>query len=73
MGDSWEDWEDEDVVVPVSIVANPGRSKFEDEDAEEEAPGWEGSIPEPQLVSTVSYVCYPFIRTCPHLPGHDSL
>lgn len=51
MGDSWEDWDDDNLEVPTSIVAAKepdANSKFADEDAEEEAPKWQSSVPKTQ-------------------------
>lgn len=56
MGDSWEDWDDEEAVpaipapAPALAPAQPA-AKFADEDAEEEAPKWAGNVPAPQQAS----------------------
>lgn len=49
MGDSWEDWDEEEVAVP-AVIAAPvvDAKKFEDEDAEEEEPKWKNNVPKPQ-------------------------
>jgi translation initiation factor 3 subunit J len=51
MGDSWEDWDTEEVPVPAvngapAAVVPP--KTFEDEDAEEDEPKWKANIPETQ-------------------------
>ena len=55
MGDSWEDWDEEDVAVPAvngaPAVVDP--KKFEDEDAEEEEPKWKNNVPKPQEVRKI--------------------
>jgi len=58
MGDSWEDWEEHEVALPAvnGTVPVVDTKKFEDEDQEEEAPKWMGSIPEPQQASNVHYL-----------------
>ncbi|KFM28088.1 Eukaryotic translation initiation factor 3 subunit J [Auxenochlorella protothecoides] len=53
MGDSWEDWDDEEAVpvVPVpgsTLAAADINSKFAGEDEEEEAPKWKANVPKPQ-------------------------
>eukprot|EP00887_Chlorella_sp_A99_P004207 scaffold15.g4207.t1 len=50
MGDSWEDWDDESYAPPPpgGAPAAAAKSKFEDEDVEEDAPKWEDSVPKPQ-------------------------
>lgn len=54
MGDSWEDWEDEEVVIPAPVVAQTKEEdKFADEDKEEEAPKWKDTVPESQKVCCV--------------------
>jgi hypothetical protein len=51
MGDSWEDWEDEEITVPAPVVGGQEeKDKFADEDKEEDDPKWKGSVPETQKV-----------------------
>ena len=51
MGDSWEDWDDDAVTPPLpAAIKSPDKTKFEDEDAEEEAPAWEGLVPKSEQV-----------------------
>ncbi len=66
MADDWEDWEEEADAAPATAAATngavtkgqaalarvnePDASKFADEDAGEETPAWEKSIPKPQEV-----------------------
>jgi hypothetical protein len=62
MGDSWEDWEDEEVAIPLpAAIKSPDKTKFEDEDAEEEAPAWEGLVPKSEQVRLIQHhidVCF---------------
>ena len=52
MGDSWEDWDTEEVAVPgINGAAAVDPKKFEDEDAEEEEPKWKAAIPVTQAGS----------------------
>ena len=56
MGDSWEDWDDDAADIPTPVVpvaAAAQENKFADEDIEEDAPKWEGSVPEMQAVRCV--------------------
>lgn len=54
MGDSWEDWDTEEVPVPVVNGAPAAAPKtFEDEDAEEDEPKWKANLPQPQAVSAI--------------------
>ena len=65
MGDSWEDWDDEDVAVPAPVVPLPAAGaagKFADEDAEEDAPKWEGTVPETKAVRAACPL--PFLAAC---------
>jgi len=49
MGDSWEDWsDDEAIAVPAPVVARPAADQFADEDLEEDGPKY--SVPEQQEV-----------------------
>jgi hypothetical protein len=53
MGDSWEDWDDDDAVIPtpvVPVVAAKAEDQFADEDAEQEEPKWKGTVPESKAV-----------------------
>lgn len=53
MGDSWEDWDDDEAVIPAPVVpvaAAKTDDKFADEDAEEDDPKWKGTVPETQAV-----------------------
>lgn len=52
MGDSWEDWDDDAATIPAPVVpvAAATANKFDDEDIDEDAPKWEGSVPETQAV-----------------------
>ena len=53
MGDSWEDWDDDAADIPapaVPVAAIAEDNKFADEDAEEDAPKWAGTVPEMQAV-----------------------
>ena len=53
MGDSWEDWDTEEVVVPGingASAAAPDAAKFADEDQEPEEPKWKGTVPESEEV-----------------------
>lgn len=55
MGDSWEDWDTEEVAVPgLNGAPAVDSKKFEDEDAEEEEPKWKDSVPKPQAVRRAS-------------------
>lgn len=47
MGDSWEDWDEDDVALP-GVTGADESDKFADEDEEEEKPKWEGTVPKPQ-------------------------
>jgi hypothetical protein len=56
MADSWEDWENEEVVVPglpaAPAAADPVKSKFAGEDeGDEEEPKWKANVPAPQQAS----------------------
>jgi translation initiation factor 3 subunit J len=52
MGDSWEDWDTEEVPVPIVTAAVPAAAAppktFDDEDAEEDEPKWKANIPQTQ-------------------------
>lgn len=51
MGDSWEDWDEEEVAVPaVNGAPAVDAKKFADEDAEEEEPKWKSNVPKPKEV-----------------------
>lgn len=52
MGDSWEDWDEDEVVLPsVNGAAAPvDAKKFDDEDQEEEQPKWKDAVPKPKEV-----------------------
>ena len=59
MADTWEDWEDADEpVVPgapaAAAVNDPVKSKFADEDQEEDEPKWKANVPSPQQASLVN-------------------
>ena len=52
MGDSWEDWDTEEVPVP-GVAAAPAAAaanKFADEDQEEDDPAWKANVPKSQQV-----------------------
>ncbi|KAH7624233.1 hypothetical protein Ndes2526B_g01496 [Nannochloris sp. 'desiccata'] len=53
MGDSWEDWDTEEVPVPTVVNGAPAAAAvppktFDDEDAEEDEPKWKSNIPQTQ-------------------------
>jgi len=52
MGDSWEDWDTEEVPVPTGVNGAPAAAvppkTFDDEDAEEDEPKWKANIPQTQ-------------------------
>jgi translation initiation factor 3 subunit J len=48
MGDSWEDWDDDNIALPGANGNAADANAFADEDEEEEAPKWEGTVPRPQ-------------------------
>ena len=53
MGDSWEDWDDDNAtpVIPgVASATQEANTKFAGEDEEEEAPKWQAQVPKPQAV-----------------------
>lgn len=55
MGDSWEDWDDDNAVPAIptgpASTSEAINAKFAGEDEEEEAPKWQANIPKPQVVS----------------------
>lgn len=48
MGDSWEDWDEDEVAVPGLKQEEEDENKFAHEDEEEDRPKWEGNVPKPK-------------------------
>lgn len=55
MGDSWEDWDDDAADIPVPVASVTAQT-FDDEDVEEDAPKWQGTVPETKEVCVLHQV-----------------